>query len=457
MSNERGGLKYGCVIFDDPRQREQGWKAIEEDKATRVSSEGTSALRSDVVWLTNMDYDLVSVTGLRDNFRFLHSKYMREDMAAICSRYQLTDNRICAEIGAKLFSRTMRLSSHLLEAEDFTYKTSLSHAFRDIIGFGRDPVVTTEICKVIDDACVYNTNCEREWSNKRENDVIGVFRIPPRQHCLDILNSTLPYGEFVEVPKNVLPERGANRKVIQEFLQSCEKTPGLFKITCERFNPNFNSLINYGDSPSPYGAYRRSWVTYPEALMLSSLSDMIIHQALLPLSTYKLKEAANIASSLVKQADMSLSMGIFFENLWTGMSVAGKKICATDPNKIYINVFTPFLRAMDRLLLLDRAIQFKKAGFEVIGYSTGRLRVNLIDKHPIEAFKIALETGTIPPFLGLKEDDLSQFTSIFNEKKDDPLFVLQFWHATNNLEQMMMWDQKVVNYYTQKRIDNAGE
>lgn len=448
MPNEEG-LKYGCVIFDDPRSGEQGWKAIEEDKATRVSMEGTSALRSDVVWLTNMTYDVTSVRGLRDNFRFLQSGYLREDITQICERYHLTDNRICAEIGAKLLSRSMRLSSKLLEAEgDFTYKTSLRNAFRDIVGFGRDPCVTTEIGKIIDDACVYNTNCERDWNN-RENDVVGIFCIPPRTHCLDILNCTLPYGEFVEVPKKALPERGATRKVIQDFLRSTEKTPGLFKITCERFNPNFNSLINYGDSPSPYGAYRRSWVTHPEAVMLSSLSDMSIHQAFLPMSSYRLKEASQIASTLIKQADLSMTMGIFFENLWTGMSVAGKKICATDPNKIFINIFTPFIRAMDRLMLLDRAIQFQKAGFEVIGYATGRLRINLAGKEPIEAFKIALETGTIPPFLGLQENDLTQFSK--GKKADDPLWILQFWHATNNLEQMLQWDQKVVNYFIQKK------
>ena len=449
-NNDREGLKYGCVIFDDPRSREQGWKAIGEEKATRVSMEGTSALRSDVVWLTNMTYDAASVMGLRDNFRFLQSGYLREDLTDICRRYQLTDNRICAELGAKLLSRSMSLASRLLEAEgDFTYKTSLRNAFRDIVGFGRDPCVSTEIGKIIDDACIYNTNCERDWRNPEE-DIVGIFRLPPRSQCLNILNSLLPYGDFVEVPKNALPERGATRKVVQDFLRAVEKTPGLFKITCERFNPNFNKLINYGDSPSPYGAYRRSWVTYPEAVMLSSLADMSIHQAYLPLSAYRLNEPAKIASTLPMQADLSISMGIFFENLWTGMSVTGKKLCATDPDKIFINTYTPYIRAMDRLLLFDEAIKFQDAGFEVIGYATGRLRINLAGKKPIEAYNIAIQTGTIPPFLGLKATDLPPLTKEEMENPP-PLRYLQIWHATNDLDQMLAWDQRVVNFLTQKK------
>lgn len=438
------GLQFGCVVFDDPRSREQGWKAIGEEKATRVSMEGTSSLRSDVVWLTNMTYEASSVMGLRDNYRFLQSGYLREDLIEICKRHKIPDNRAAAELGAKLLSRSMHLSAKLLEADrDFPVRSALRNGFREIVGFGKNPCVSIEMKKIIDDASVYNTNCERDWNQNREDDIIAIYRIPPREHCLGILASPLPYGDFNEVPKSALPSKGASRNEIQDFLRNTAKSPGFFKITCERFNPEFNSLINFGDSPSPYGAYRRSWVTLPEAIMLSSLGDIVIHQAFLPTNSYRLTTAADIATKLPAQVDLSMTVGIFFENLWTGMSVSGKALCQTDPNKIYINTFTPFIRAMDRLRLFDKAILFKQAGFEVQGYATGRLRVNIAGKDPKEAYNIALKTRTIPPFLGIKADSMPPLT---DEEMNDPIRFQQVWHATDNLEQMLEWDSKVVNF-----------
>ena len=75
-TEEGGKLKYGCVIFDDPVRREQGWKATGEECAVRLNMQGTGALPSDTIWLTNMTYQIGSEAGLSGNYRFLLSDYL---------------------------------------------------------------------------------------------------------------------------------------------------------------------------------------------------------------------------------------------------------------------------------------------------------------------------------------------------------------------------------------------
>lgn len=441
MSSDFDGLKFGCVIFDDPLRREQGWKAVGEQAATRVNMEGTSSLSSDTVWLTNMTYQMGAESGLRDNYRFLVSDYLREDILKLAARYKITDSRLVAELGAKLLSRAIRLSAKLLDAEsEFPLKGNLRRGFREIVGIGKDPLLGTDMANRIRESTANNTNCEREPGYNREDDVPGIYRIPPREHCLGVMNTVLPFGDFHEIPKGELPDQKADRATVQEFLKKCV-LPGFYKITCRSFNPNFNNLINFGDSPNGMGvsSYKRQWITTPEVHMLSSLADITIHQVFLSESSLRLTEPMEIADKLPWQTDLSITVGIFFENLWTGLCLSGGRTRSTQPDKVYVNAFTPFLRAMDRMLLFDRALKFQEAGFEVLGYSTGRLRVNLANQDLIKAYRIALDTGTIPPFLGLSMNDIPPIRDV-----KDPVCHQQIWHATNNLQEMLQWDYKIV-------------
>jgi len=436
---EVGKLKYGCVIFDDPVRREQGWKAIGEKPSTRLNMQGTGALPSDTIWLTNMTYQIGSEAGLSGNYRFLISDYLREDILGIARRHNITDGRLVAELGSKLLSRSMLLSARLLNAgEDFVPKYSLRKGIHELIGIP-DMLMTVDMSKRIEEATVYNINCEREPGFNREDDVVGVFRVPPRAHCLNILSTKLPFGDFVEVPKAQLPDVNADRETVQTFLRDLKDAPGFFKITCRNFNPEFNSLINYGDSASGSSSYKRRWVSTPEVMFLSALSDIAIHQAFVSTSTCKLDKALEIATRVPWQTDLSITAGIFWENFWSGLCVRGAKRRSLQPDHTYMNPNTPFLRAVDRLKLFDYAVEFRNRGFEVLGYATGRIRVNLAGVEPQDVYKAALETGTIPTFLNLSKDSVPA-----PENNNDPVAYQQWWYATNNMQMLLGWDYKIV-------------
>lgn len=452
MSAEFSDLKFGCVIFDDTSRREQGWKAVGEETSTRVNMQGTASLPTDTIWLTNMDYAMSGQAGLHNNYRFLTHDFLRESLLRMARRYNLTDSRQIAELGAKLLSRSMRLSARLLDAEDdFPVRGSLKNGFRDTVGIGHDPLIPTEMARRLDEATVNFINCERSMnSGNRDDDVVGIFRVMPRTHCLKILNCILPYGEFVEVPKSDLPDpKTASPEDIQAFLEGAGRNPGCFRITCKRFDPRFNALLNFGDSAGASGgAYKRQWVVSPEVVWLSNLSEIVIHQAFISMSSTRLTEALEVADKLPWQADLSVTVGIFFENFWTGMSVRGRNRISQIEGKTYANIHTPFLRAVDRMLLFDTAVEFQQAGFEVLGYNTGQLRVNIAGKDPMEVYDMAVRTDTIPPFLGLRND---RFPPLTPEENVNPLRHMQRWHATSNLAAIMDYDLKVVRALIQQK------
>jgi hypothetical protein len=433
-----GELRYGCLVFDDPCAHNSGWKAVEEGKGSRVTLDGTSELSTDIVWITNMGYTISRESGLDGNYRFLTRDYLREDLEKMAQRHGIDkqDQRAVAEFGAKILSRTLRVSQKLLDAdssEDFLPKFALKRGFREIIGLGRDPFYTTEMAKRIEEAISFNTNCEREQYIPAGEDIIGYFRIPAREHCLAVMDVPLPFGDFREIPRQALPDPKASREDVQKWLvQVAGNRPGLFKITCRNFETRFNGLINYGnygEAATGLNSYKRQWVSSPELAFLTAFSEITVHQAFVTDSIYQLNQQMKLVRQLSPVTDMSVTMGVFFENLWTGICTrSSSRGTAPSPDKVPINVFTPFLRAMDRIRLFDKALEFSEAGFDVAGYASGTLRVSIRDHDPARVYDTCVKTRMIPPFLGCDEKKLPP------PNQRDPVEYSIWLYATSNYD-----------------------
>lgn len=444
-----GKLKYGCLIWDDPCIHTTGWKAVGEGAAGRVNIQGTADLSSDTVYLTNMQYQMSKESGLSGNYRFKMDNYLREGIIQLAERHGIDEPRSVTELGSKIFSRCMAASRKLLsiaDDEEFLPEYSLKQGYRDIIGFGRDEVFTTGMAKIINEATSYYTNCERDAWRSKEN-LIGVFRVPQRSHAYNVLNAALPYGDFVEVPQNELPGPKADRDVVQHWLATYgmnDGMPGLFKITCKSFEPRFNRLISFGSGAGGTDAYKRQWISTPEVVFLSAFAEIVIHEAYISKSVFRLSPALKLLERLPPQTDVSLSMGLCFENLWTGMcQKSSYRSSPPSPDKVFANPFLPFLRAQDRIELFKKALVFSEAGYEVAGYSTGALRINMRNQSPAEIYNFCRQQRVIPPFLGLEAKDLPK------PEGKDPLVFLQYWYATNDMKKIMDWDKAVVDKFIQ--------
>ena len=449
MRDLDGKLKYGCLIWDDPCIHTTGWKAVGENSAGRVNIQGTADLSSDTVYLTNMQYQMSRQSGLSGNYRFKMDNYLREGVVPLAERHGISEPRSITEFGSKIFARCLAASRKLLdinEEEEFLPEYSLKQGYRDIVGFGRDEVFSTGMAKIINEATSYFTNCERDAWRSGENQ-IGVFRVPQRQHAYNVLNTALPYGDFVEVPQHELPGAKADRSIIQHWLATYgmnDGMPGLFKVTCKSFEPRFNRLISFGSGAGGIGmdAYKRQWISTPEVVFLSAFAEIVIHEAYISKSVFRLSPALKLLERLPEQTDLSLTMGICFENLWTGMcQKSSYRSSPPSPDKVFANPFLPFIRAQDRIALFKKALSFSEAGYEVAGYSTGALRINMRNQDPREIFSFCLQEKIVPPFLGIEAKDIPK-----SEGKGSLAF-LQTWYASNDIKSILEWDRAVVERF----------
>jgi hypothetical protein len=94
---------------------------------------------------------------------------------------------------------------------------------------------------------------------------------------------------------------------------------------------------------------------------------------------------------------------------------------------------------MDRIRLFDKALEFSEAGFDVVGYASGTLRVSIKDRDPARIYETCVKTRVIPPFLGCDEKMLPP------PNQKDPVEYLIWLYATSNFDLLLDFDKKIVD------------
>jgi hypothetical protein len=460
------GLKYGCIVFDDIESRRTGWYAVdetEEGDAMHLDDRGASAVPSDTVMLTNIDYEHAIPLGYMGNYRFLHSGYLREDLNRLGLRLGLIGReairypRKLVTFGATLLNRTMNVCTKLLDIgpeEDFLPYPSLNKGMRELLGPEKDHLVDEEVGRIAEDAVVYNINCERPVYIPLKEDVIEYLHVPAYRHCKHILETPLPDGEAEEMRWGAIPPSDASRDTVMDFMiDGPGNAPGFFMITCEGFDYLPGRIINFGfgrtcgvlrEGQARKGARRglgaRRWVTNPELCFLLRYGDVHIHDAVVfPNSVILADRIPRVDDSVAKDLDASLSMSVFYENLWTGMCCKrGRSRSAK--GKMRTNLFTPFLRAVDRVILAEKAIAFAERGFDVAGYATGALRISMLGVEPMRLYTACKETGMLPPFLSIPLENLKH-----DKDHQSALSQIQLLYAANLFDAIGKLDKAIVD------------
>lgn len=425
------GITFGCMIFDSTQEHGAGWAATaEQQEATR--RRGTGDLASDTVWLTNLDYDTTARAGLANNVRFRRADYMREPLYQIARRHHIDNPHELAQFGAQVFDRVIRLAMHLLKME-YVPRFALRNGIRSII-FGQDPCFPLDVYNAISEAISYNTNCERPY--RPEEETIRYFKLPQRDHARTVLSTPLPAGNFARW-EGTYPTSSSESI---EWMRSLQK-PGIFKITAKNFDDTFNRLINYGDSPASDRSQRR-WVTNEELILIAGFSEVCVLDAFVAERTLLLNNLIRLLDNLPDAADMSLAVGLIAENIWAAAGTNNPNRTAETAETKSINPYTPFLRSMDRFLCLSAAQKIDAMGFEVVGYSTGAIRVNCHEKSDAEIVTAAIHTGCIPPSCNM---DIKSITEIFNNSAPTPLSMMQTMYACGLTSKILSTDSMVTN------------
>ena len=77
----KGNQKFGCVFFDDVQKHTTGFCSYNGERAKRIR--GTQDLDSDIVWLTNLEYDLMWYSGFSSHARFRRADFLRQNINKI--------------------------------------------------------------------------------------------------------------------------------------------------------------------------------------------------------------------------------------------------------------------------------------------------------------------------------------------------------------------------------------
>lgn len=451
--------KFGALFFDDPGILGRGWLCEGEGYARRLGREGLAELATDTVWLTNLGFNESYATGLSNNSRFLGDSYLREKITRICSEYGISEAQDQTEFASLLFSRVMRTSRMILGRENFKPQYALKQGFRDFVGSATDDIVATDTAKHLQEAMRYSANC---LTTDREGETLWL-RVPQRTHCLSVLDMTLPKGEFRRIPKSRLPPPKTDRGTVERwFMQTIDggARPGLFRIVCSNFRPEFNKFINFGDGGmSPYRAIcnERQWVTSNEMISLLVFSDVTLFEGLVAERTHKLDNALALVSGLPAWTVLSLTMSIIYDNIWIGMA-RDRKGCGlkTPAGKTVINADAPFLRSQDLQLLFQKACtaSLHGQGLDVRGYASGSIRIAGKNTDPMAIWEACLDGHLLPPFLHIPKEklpdpfheagDLDEFFKLVRDRPDLALKTVQILRATNSLDILLALDAYVL-------------
>lgn len=419
---------YGCVIFDDPQMHAAGWACISGEEPSRI--EGTYALRSDVVWVTNLGYEIARSGGLNGHARFRRADYLKSSgFEKILAEIGVASASDMARAGAILVERVMRLTRKHLNIQE-TPMESLRKGVMKHLNLSA-PQMPESIRAAIAESTSAYTTCERpSWD---DGMVMRKF-LPPRiRHGREILSIPYPSGRWHALVRRQLPRgRQAVGDGLAEWLLGLPG-PALAKITMERCDPDMNGLLNFGSGLNSDNT-RRGWVSTPELFFLLRFADIRINAVYLcdDISLHPLSGLAELAFA-DDLNQVSLSAGVFMENLWQGLA---SPLVSRMPNPL-----APFIRAQDRMACLRYAHRLKLAGFTVTGYGAGMVVVQVpecgAEQMLLEA---AREFELMPPACGLsaEKDNIKSSGS-------GPLQIMQSLYARGSFDNILAMDQFVLD------------
>lgn len=388
---------YGCVIFDDPSVHRSGWASVEGARAQRIA--GTEDLPSDVVWITNLPFELMGPSGFAHHARFRRDTYLRRHLRQILSDLGASEeppNRQ-AEILSTVLMRVMALAGQWLGLRGGAPDGSLAKGIRNIAPDFPVSVLEPELVNALADASGAWVSVERPGI--RDPDLRFVtFRLPPARHAIELLTAARdPVGEWRRLKPSELPD--APQTKISEWIKELPG-PVVASIVVQSFDPDFNRVINYGSGA--IGPTRgKHWATDVELMWLDMFAEVKVTGGWVCDAWRTAPIVSMLQPAAHPACELSYSAGVLLECVWTGMTLLPADVRASSQG-FPANAFAPFLRAHDRGRCLAAASRLFGMGLDVVGYGVGKVGL-LVDASvgPDELMAIAEETGLLPPACGL--------------------------------------------------------
>lgn len=381
--------KIGLCLFEDPASPDAGW-AMEAFGTPRYIK-GTGDLRSDTIWLTNIDSNTFYQMGLSRTPRLRSDAFLRTKLSSISMELGLTE--------LPLREKTQLLCQMYTAIMDFSFldhgikmapSAQLNNGIRQVI-LPREEPIDNSVRAAAVSATQSHVYCEK--TPVSSDTQLVSFVMHRQSYARQLCGQPLPIGpweyfsgEFPNEPTKFLG-----------WLDSLGR-PALVEVTIEHIKDKINALVNYGagagytTASANRGAMitfnDRRWMTSVELKALIPSADITIHNLIL---------GREFAMSPVDvpdwdgQIERCYAFGLYCENLWTSLTRSLDGKAARTPLAAWVH-------SIDRLFCLNMCEKLvDQEGLTIHGYGYGRITVQ-VDSTQLESLPhIALRLGLIAP------------------------------------------------------------
>lgn len=389
-------MKIGVCLFDEPTSGQAGWISIAGSRAARISS--PAELRSDVFWVTNVDYSSFLKLNLNHSTNIGYNSYFRTPIASLTKELTASeDPEYQCKLLSKVLNRVSELGSYYFGAEiDGSYRYSnilqgclVKNQLR------QQPKGDHEL--EIVEAIKQSTQNNQAMTSKQfaKGSKLESFVFPRASYAKWLLSQDYPLNggkwEKLGIGDNKVfgYEDGVeikNTKHFIEKLKDYDRTHAVFfKISVLSISPNYATFAKFGSGERKY---IRHWATLPE------LMDILRYSKVEVVSAFKTpKVKINVNEELFEETgcEYSISKGLLLENVWTALATP-----IHSKQNENVSALGAYMRAYDRIACGRAAAAFSRYGYTVGSYGTGRVQVSLRVNEAQGAKEIAISNKLAP-------------------------------------------------------------
>jgi len=366
-------MRYGCVWFD--KYGDEAWASVAGSEPGRIR--GVHELPSDVLWITNLDWNKIKDKGLLGHPQFRQNNFFRATMHSIAADLGLDNDGDVLE-RVRCISEIMHNVCTICE-ETYgitSFENNIGHTIRqhlladgDLRSYG-----SAQVDHALTGAFQGNQKCMTQTS-KEDRLKNYIFTYPRVEYAQHMLGFGVPDGAWKKIP---LPEDPITYVKENWFMK-----PMLCKIVIKKMHDQIPSIVMPFGFDFGKSATQRAWACSPEVVHLLEYADLNIMTIFQATGYRSLELKIPALDGMLDR--ITYSHGIVHEATWKALATKGTPRGA-------------WYTAWDRINMSKTAIAIAEAGFNVTWYGSGSVGVAIHTSQYKDFLKLAIgELGLVPP------------------------------------------------------------
>lgn len=385
----------GVCIFDDAQLPAGGWASISGEESVRIR--GIPDLRSDILWVTNLDYKTIKKLRLYNSNNISDSQFFRTAVDMIAKENGSFDKKEQASIVSNIFDRVVAYSKMLfnvgVESSGYRFYTHIADKVMPLSAKRRPQgsVDTLDLIEGIRQSCqiLQKMNGSTTKGSSATN-----FVFPRGAYFGWLLGLKYPGGgEWKELSKKSYSATfghdsgrmiSGTKAVLEKLTSLGDTNAAIFRVVIHSQSVFHSPYQSFGHGSD----FIRRWATLPEILHLSRFSKIEIfggyYTPLEPLSI----------SSIIQQdtREFSYSRGVVLENLFVALA---SPIYGSNEKTSALGAY---MRSYDRIACARAAeVMVDQGGYIIGSFGVGRVTLFLRPTEIEAASALAFSAGLIPP------------------------------------------------------------